>query len=367
MSRKRPLSDYVKKEVKRELFSGSNKKRKMARRPPSSSKKPRVGRYYHQRLRRFKTFRVPKRIRRKRRFRSRRTSQRQKAVRLLTAVQPINTVSYQTAQTNITNTYSTAVGLQCSYILCNTQDRSGAASTSFPCLLAPNDLLRIANLITSSPSLPNIKFFIHSARMMHTLINQTSATSYVSAYYCMIRRDLPISNSLLTILTDGFNGNGLTAAGGQAAADVTPFQSSLFCSIAKIYKVQHHKFEPGEERSYMISSNKRRQIDTSRFTASTSGAETFLTVPIIYDALRGNRFILFRIRGQIADDSAAHGTVGAIEAKYNIATRVQYKYQWINDVTRTLNTLPATGFGTITGVANIVNVLTGAVGAQVEG
>lgn len=301
----------------------------------------------------------------KRRGRKRRFNRKKRAIALLSAVQPINTFVYQTAEQHIltvANATSTSAGAQCVYFNATQHNRSGAADASYPGALNINDLCVIASKFSATAGNLAIKYTLYSYRMLHNIVNQGNAYCYLDCFYCIARRDLTASQA--TPLTD--LGTGFTLAGQNAGTvvtnsiELTPFQSTAFCINYRIYKKKTLKLDPGQQVTLSVSSRAKRRINMARLLAPTDQLSTVLNSPASITQLKGNKFILFRLRGALANDQTTQTTLGMTGAKINMFTRFMWKFQWLNDYTETIFADAQTGFGSVTN-ADIMDEATGTV------
>lgn len=308
-------------------------------------------------------------IKKSKKRRSRKGSKFSKAARstakLLTAMQPINTYSYQTAGANSSNSYTATTGQQCSYVLMAQHDQLGSANSAHVGTLTVFTISKLAALVTSSAAGNlSIKYYLHEASLNHTVTNAENSVGYLEAYYCVARRDIPESSpDTLTLLDDGFAEAGIASANWNNV-DVTPYQSPAFCSNYKILKVQRVKMEAGESKTFSVNWVGRKPINFGRYILPTDQTTTALTVPRLYSELKGNKFILFRLKGQVSNDITNKTTqIQSTAMKIDVLNRYRFKFQLMADPSSTFYTENATGFTAPGTSAQIENTKTGVAAA----
>jgi hypothetical protein len=214
----------------------------------------------------------------------------------------------------------------------------------------------MANQIYNSAGNLALQLIIHDVRIVHQIVNQSTGIAYLDLYYCRARRDYgPTTPGATTLLQDGFALNGITSTTANSA-DITPFQSAAFCSLFKIYKVKNIKMDAGHERTFMVSSKRRRLIDMARLLLPTDQTTNMLNAPIGTIGLKNNKFILYRLRGQLATDTnSVTTTLITTPPKILFTTRYLAKFQYISDFRSTVYHQGAVGFTAQVGNAQIID------------
>lgn len=192
----------------------------------------------------------------------------------------------------------------------------------------------IGNLTTGL----NDRFIVTKAIMTHRMNNVTNVPCFVDMYYCICRKELPnlASNIIFTsVLSEGFAANGhptvaLTTDPMQKD-ELTPFQSTTFCEYFKIYKVRKMTLMPGRTRTVSISSRKPKWFNMSNYLNQTSQTETYLTTTRTVSWVRGSKFILFKLKGDIISnpDTPTTNVTGAV-CKVDVVTNNRLTYKVVS-------------------------------------
>jgi len=270
----------------------------------------------------------------------------------MSALQPVNSVNYTCAATFSAPALNGTFGPMKQYFTATAQTRAGAQTSDAGTRTTDDYLYAIATFAAGTGN-QNNQFILHDKTLSHTLVNNNLGPCYITMYYCINRRDVYGTTVATTLLTDGWisNSQSLTVSAASAPSFLTPFMSGTFVENYRIYKTKTLKLMPGETHTVSLSDRKRRMIKEGRFVLPSDQTTTALTVPITYQSLRGNKFILFSIAGSVGNSILSHTAIGTTQPEIDITTKMRMKFQWISDTTPTIFYQNQTGF--TSGIANI--------------
>lgn len=191
-----------------------------------------------------------------------------------------------------------------------------------------------------STGINNFRYLLKSVRMATAIVNMNQGTANIVCYYCMARRDLPNTlayQNMITTLQDGFIQNG--DANAILKEECTPFQSALFCSNYKIYKVKKLVLLPGQRAAITITHKKPRMISMQHYASAIDQSKTWQDETYDTSFAKGSKFVMYKITGQLAENTAATGQTFTAP---RVLFRTDYRYEWKADpiqftVIRTLN------------------------------
>lgn len=217
------------------------------------------------------------------------------------------------------------------------------------------DLQAIANVITPAPTHASLKYHLTKVTARYEYSNMSLATTYLTAYFCKVRHNIPDlsgSYSPLIVLGDGFAANNYNNTGtsrgqlGLTDSELTPFQSSRFCSLFKIYKVKKLKLQGGESGRLTVKQPRMWTLNMDDIVTQTNVA-TMTTFPLMaryYSHLKGARFILWRIEGEVTNNDAVKTQITNTSPTVNFITHYHYEFKWMSDTHSNIYTQAAVGF-----------------------
>lgn len=156
---------------------------------------------------------------------------------------------------------------------------------------------------------------------LYTLRNQSNETVRITAYECTARQNqlfdptptnLPPQtvNNKYAYLASGWAENGLDINSQFATSsimtrdEVTPFMSRMFTRNFKINRVRRIFIRPGGIKKLILRSRWRRHVPAD-YVTSQGSANAWTNRETRFDTLKGERFILFKL----------HGNIGGIDAQ----------------------------------------------------
>lgn len=142
---------------------------------------------------------------------------------------------------------------------------------------------------------------------LYTLRNQTNEAVTIQAFYVKCRKDWNQNEAtvqnMYRLLGRGFAERGYDSAnagafnGAMTLSSLTPFDSPLFCRLFKVKKVEKFKIGPGQTAKRGISM-KWRPYSPINYVIPAVGT-TWTELTAIYEYLKGEQFILFRLFSNI--------------------------------------------------------------------
>lgn len=210
----------------------------------------------------------------------------------------------------------------------------------------------IANHMYSAPTSALLKFFLTKMVLRYEYSNMSLGTTYMTAYFCRVRRDLfNTQNQIdpLVILEKGFDETAHAVSGGDVlleSSDVSPFQSKRFVQYFHIYKTKKLKLQGGESGKLAVKIGRSMVIQANEWLQKTGDSETFLTMQQILAHKRGGKFILFRIEGEVTNNEADKTQVTATSPRVNFISHYHYTYKSIVDSVTNLHVADSVGIST---------------------
>lgn len=231
--------------------------------------------------------------------------------------------------------------------------------------LTVDNMLRIAETIDVGGAVGglNMQFELRKLMVLYTYMNMSNSQANMEFYYCIARKDIPGStpySDIIQTLFDGWAETGVNATSLSAIQyQLTPFMSKLFCQTYKIYKRQSWKLLPGEQKTIMLSSKKPRIIRPAQYIAPTDQLTNWLTAPQGFVQLKGNRFIICRLSGQLAETAATGGSTTFTNPKIVTTTKYRYDFKYSSPINTNTTINPALGFSAATGTDTVILEETG--------
>lgn len=205
--------------------------------------------------------------------------------------------------------------------------------------------------------------------------NQSNEVVKLTCYTCTCRQDTqfrkvpttdpgpPIttsSNNIYNYLGTGFAENGMdinnqTATNAYLQRDqFTPFNSRYFCRHFKINKVSRMIIAPGGIRSMTLVSRWRKHTPAD-YVENTGSGTSWATRSRIYDDIKGERFILFKLHGNIGGidlQSTMEKEIGQTTPTVIMKTVRKYQFKHISRPNASTVDFTITGFDA--GTASII-------------
>lgn len=226
---------------------------------------------------------------------------------------------------------------------------SGTQLLNNQCIDNINRLQAVAFQIDPTANARNLKWFRVEDVIKYQLINQSNGHANIVAYYCRVRENILSSGqnyfNIINLLDAGFKENAVSD--GLVRDEITPFQSLKFCGFIKISKVKKFVMSPGEELSLSLKTFKVRTIVMQKFF-NANGTTTWKATAPDYQWIKGNKFILFKLTGQPADNAVGGGFTFTAP-KIDMSTTTRMVYKWVQDDVE--NILEANAVGITAGVA----------------
>lgn len=148
---------------------------------------------------------------------------------------------------------------------------------------------------------------------IYEIRNQSNETVYITAYICTSRQNAYFApddttnnpKNIYYYLATGWSERGFDVNNQQPENDAmrvdifTPFMSRQFCHQFKINKVEKFKIEPGKIKKKSLALRWRKYIPAD-LTIPTGGGSAWVAKQRKFDTLKGERFILFKLHGNVA-------------------------------------------------------------------
>lgn len=234
--------------------------------------------------------------------------------KILTSLEPWRLITSQRGEQYTVPLSSATTGGGCTYFapfayLPATGAANGTLGVTDACTLC-----EVADKIGFVGPPFNVRFHVSEMEINYNFTNPNNSKLQMIAYYCIARRDVPSLysyNNIISLLGDGFEANGLgTGNGGGnthlSRLESTPYQSTTFCHFLNIYKTQKITFDAGSIINLHLKTKRMRYFNMSNLIDPRTAGTTYLGATRIVDVPKGTRFILFKIFGQVANQTAAN-------------------------------------------------------------
>lgn len=183
------------------------------------------------------------------------------------------------------------------------------------------------------------KFFITKNMMRVEYSNMSKATVYMTIYYCKVRKNIPSAYSLfdpLIMLSQGFSNRRITQTAsttrgveGLTHDDLTPFDSPTFTHWVNIYKVKRLKLQGGASGRFSLVRKSVRTIHMDDIVVPTSTtAIDFADFPLMYSHLRGAKFPLVKVTGEVLSFDNAALTPAVTTTTPTVVFNTSYHYEY---------------------------------------
>lgn len=142
---------------------------------------------------------------------------------------------------------------------------------------------------------------------LSTIRCQSNETEFFTAYYVRPRRPINFAGNLLSMMAQGFGLNGIDGNNytpstnlGMYTEKYTPFDSLLFSTHFKVFKVKKFKLAPSEQKTLRIAKSMKFNPLAWYTLNSTSTAVTWRASAATYTFTPFQPFILFKLHSRIA-------------------------------------------------------------------
>lgn len=156
--------------------------------------------------------------------------------------------------------------------------------------------------------------YLVSAKATYRIRNQSNEPVWITAYFCKCRKDYryvegAAVNNIYGLLSRGFATNGKDSGNvtadnnaGMTDQDYTPFQSNVFCEMAKILRKKRFKITPGAQHFEILKMKEKwiNMMDYAALEGTTAPTLTWVQWTRKYDFSKHARFILFRVESNPA-------------------------------------------------------------------
>lgn len=233
-------------------------------------------------------------------------------------------------------------GKQCIYGAIGLGLISGAV---FQPLMSIEHIGQIANLIqteqvnNSGTTSPECRVHLMNCWSSSDLVNMTTSDIKITAYRCMIRRDVPYNSAsnlynVLNILGNGFFQRGVgtnpyNTNEGLRMAELTPYDSHKFCSSVKIMGQRSRVLRPGDTATYKCS-NKYTCISWNHYYTQTSAGQVPTGGQRDVARRKGEQFWLYKFEGVPANSATNTQQMTYTLPKIDMITKLHYNYVQVN-------------------------------------
>lgn len=295
----------------------------------------------------------------RKRFRTNRSKKRSRKSRGITRQKILNLIAVpqvwtqEIAQSVTVPASTVAHGAGVIYFTAGCPDRaaSGLLANNMS-LYAIQSLFRIQiEHIDNTAGSLNYRWYVTRANLEYKLQNVHQGYVDATAYICRVRRDVPWTSTLSDLrllLNQGFVDNGYgdfsTFPLGVDQEELTPFQSSTFTNYFKIQRAKRFRMHPGRMRRFVLKSSRCRTINMGDYVDPANQTQTYLTSGIQLAFQRGDRFILFKFRGQLATDFVNHVTIATTTPQIILKTVQRLTWKNMEHQTRHIDVNAPFGF-----------------------
>lgn len=202
------------------------------------------------------------------------------------------------------------------------------------------------------------KFTVRSYSTERRITNATQAGKvWLTAYRCIARKDIPSSQSIDNLITQGFTQLDNTGPGAArmvyTAVGTTLFQNPAFCQYFRIKRVKKICLEPGQ---YFVDKHVFRgakKFNELRYKSAGSAGSSGVNLT----AMKGWGVSVWFFHGQVVEDATNADVVGWGPCQLSYERFRKVDYTWVDDRS-TAGTYDQAGAGVIT-TAKVINEMTG--------
>lgn len=211
----------------------------------------------------------------------------------------------------------------------------------------------------------------------YTLRNQSNETVRLTMYYCRCRKDTLRYNgtnreNLINYLGQGFSENGYNVANADysnaavTTDNMNPRQSRLFCRTFKIFNQKRITIPPGESVSRSIFYRWRKHTPAD-YVLTSDAATAFASRTRRYGHIKGEKFILFKLHGNIAGVAGQTDITKLIaQTTPTVIMKTERRY-WHKHFPRPLGSvITFTGHGVSAGAGSIIIDNDEVAGAEID-
>lgn len=345
------------------------------------------------RLRRRRTFKPRRAFTSIRRHRGRRRNGKSRGLtiaKVLRALTPLNTASYSVAGKAVVGGPSNNYGPQCVYYIPNNRVSvttfggsgtgtyvfsgskviNGTGNTQFfPSSLDATEIgYRISNVDgnTSVQSTnffsPSEKFYMGNYSCKTRMVNQSNGQAVVTVFSCVVRKDIPssqssmyflISNGILEKLTNSDSAQSYPVGSGATYTDdfmrddtLSLFDSVKFTTYCKVVGKKTFVMNAGDIKLNYLSSKGMKIMRPTMFNSITSG-QTWRTSATDIVAVKGSVFQVFRVTGQPTNDSVNKDYLGLTSPAIDFIHEYKFQYRYVTETGATTTRLGVSGFSNV--------------------
>lgn len=327
-------------------------------------------------------------VRRRRGRRSSGSSRGLTLAKVIRSLTPLNSVSYAIAG-KVQPGVSNGNGPVCAYYIPNNRASAtawssvptpllgdgqviinGSGTTQiFPSLLDVQALgVRVSSVDNSSTVAtgtsffsPSVQFYIGNYKCVTKMVNQSNSQACVQVYTCQLRKNLPSSQpSIYNLIRYGMLDKLIAADNSVSYAITTtssddymrddqlsPFDSSTFCSYVKITSVKKMVIDAGDMRILTHSKRGMIKVKPSMFCTVTQVGNTWLNAPADNMSIKGGVFQFFKVTGQPTNDVTNKSALGYTSPVIDFVHDYSFNYRYVVETGATTNRFGAFGFGVV--------------------
>lgn len=264
------------------------------------------------------------------------------------------------------------VGKQCTYYYPGVNQQTSFSLGGVPHCISMASILEVdeASLFVGTNTLSETTYLVKDSQQTYDIVNCSNGAARLTIYYIRCKMDVLNGQSQgnpLATMGDGFFQRfyGQTRGPSNAgifACDLTPFQSHKFCQYYTVYKQEVVLMDPGSMQTRRLVTGSY-PVNMSHYTTQTATGQSSLNATQDYSHRRGEKFLLIKLEGQPANDSAYNLTY--TNPAIDVDCRCSYTYQSRNRQAPTLTSLTPINYK-LPGTVQIMEDETGAVVNQVD-
>lgn len=234
-----------------------------------------------------------------------------------------------------------AVGKRCIY------GYVGGSYNGFNPLLGLEHLTSMATMIQAesnagtSSSLPEVRVHMFNGWQTSELVNMTTSDVWVTAYKCMVRRDIPNNANtnyvnMYNLIGAGFYARGVVAGGsfsnnyGLTYAELTPYDSHRFCSSVKILSQKKTLMPPGNVKKYSVAFKRPQVVNFNHYFTTTAANQTPGSGTRDVARRTGEMFYLFKFEGVPCNSATTPNQLSYTLPKIDMITKTHYNFTQVN-------------------------------------
>lgn len=186
---------------------------------------------------------------------------------------------------------------------------------------------------------PEVRVHLMNCWSSSDLVNMTTSDIKITAYRCMFRKDVPYNSAsnyfnIYNMLGNGFfrraiGTNPYGTNEGLRMAELTPYDSHLFCSWVKIMGQRSRVLRPGDTATYKCS-NKYTCINWNHYYTETAANQNPVQGQRDVARRKGEQFWLYKFEGVPANSATNTGQMTYTLPKIDMITKFHYNYAQVN-------------------------------------